>query len=282
MKLNPEELLSDLIEIKKNLGAPDIFWNPSKIQLPNNVVIYGIPKELISGPFKLIVISGKNIEDDMEQRLLYIPQPDKRFHFMECRTIRGMRQSNRGERYIVTNDTTGKFEIVRDGYKVKERLDVCKNCLLEWNYKGYRRLRTEKQQDEAVKKFNIKEFFENCKPLFNLLPLRTNRTVLLEDEYNRDWKYISKAYRSCKGFCCENCGVDLHDHQDFLHAHHINGVKYDIRSDNIKVLCALCHSEQPNHSHLKKEPRFAEAKDFILRRRKEMNIQIPNSQLSCF
>ena len=282
MKLTPEEILRDLIKVKENLKAPDIFVPNLKNPPQTNTVIYGITKELTNGPLKLIVAGDKNIEDGMEQRLLYIPQPNRKFHFMECKTMREMRQNNRGERYIVTNCTTDKFEIVRDGYKVKEHLDVCKNCLFELNYRGYRTLKTEEQQNQAVKNFKVKEFFENCKPLFSSLPLRSNKTILIGDEYDRNWKSISKAYRAAKGWCCEKCGVDLHDRQNLLHTHHINGVKHDIRSDNIRVLCVLCHSEQPEHAHLKTCPGFEEARSFILQKRREMNISISDPQTTIF
>lgn len=269
MKLNPEELLSSIIKLKKDICAPDVIWTPSETNFPDNITIRGIPESITSGPGKLIVRHSGDTKDNMEQYLLYIPSPDKRFHFMECRTIRDMRKNGRGNRYILTRDITGEFEIYIEGRKVKEHLQVCKNCLEEWNYKGYRCLSSREQQNQAVKNFNIKEFFENCKPLFQSLPIRTNQTMLNGDEYDRNWKYISRAYRASRGWCCERCGVNLSDRPEFLHTHHVDGNKYNIKSDNLKVLCILCHSEQPQHEHIKKQPEFRKAKEFILHKERK-------------
>ncbi len=104
------------------------------------------------------------------------------------------------------------------------------------------------------------------------MPLRTNQTILNQDAYDRNWDYISRAYRACKGWCCESCGVDLSDHHEILHTHHINGVKYDISFNNLKALCVLCHSEQHNHEHITKTPGFDKVKNFILQRRQNMGI----------
>ena len=111
MKLNPEELLSSIIKLKKDICAPDVIWTPSETNFPDNITIRGIPESIASGPGKLIVRHSGDTKDNMEQYLLYIPSPDKRFHFMECRTIRDMRKNGRGNRYILTRDITGEFEI---------------------------------------------------------------------------------------------------------------------------------------------------------------------------
>lgn len=272
MRLNPEILLSNLIKIKEKICAPDIIWTPYRDNIPKNIVIDKITTNLTAAPGKLIVLhSIKNAADIMEQCLLYIPLPDKKFHFVECKTVNDMRQKGRGERYVLTNKTTGLFEIYRDRYKVQEKLFVCKNCLWEWNYKGYRSLSSH-QQDIIVQNFDIKNFFANCRPLLQSVPLRTGKTLLNQNAYDQNWKYLTRAYRASKGWCCEECGVDLSDHREFLHTHHVNGIKYDVRFGNLKALCILCHSKQPNHQHLKNLPEFAVAKSFILRKREGMGL----------
>ena len=161
---------------------------------------------------------------------------------------------------------------------MEEPLYVCKNCLYAWNYKGYRSLpQQSEQQNQAVRDFNIKEFFANCKPLFRSLPLRTGKTKLLGDDYDRNWPYITNAYRACKGWCCERCGVDLSDRTHLLHTHHINGVKHDICFSNLMALCVLCHYEQPNHEWIKNLPVFSEAPSFIPQKRREMGIKFKSN-----
>ena len=44
----------------------------------------------------------------------------------------------------------------------------------------------------------------------------------------------------------------------FLHAHHVNGLKWDNSVENLRALCIRCHSDQPMHSHIKAMPAFSE------------------------
>ena len=272
MNLEPEKLLQSLAELKININAPDIIWTPELVNLPEDIIIYDLAKICTDGPGNLIVIHSDKFPDYIEQRLLYIPKSGARFHFMECETINLMRKKGRGERYVLTNNKTGKFWVKKqDGSIGKENLLVCKNCLSAHNYKGYNAL-TKSRQEQLVQEFDIKEFFQSCKLTFSSLPLRNSHTLLIEDKYDRNWPSISRAYRACKGWCCEECGVDLSDRHEFLHVHHINGVKENISFQNLKALCVLCHYRQSFHGHMKELSYFKEAKSFILKRRHEMGI----------
>jgi len=54
-------------------------------------------------------------------------------------------------------------------------------------------------------------------------------------------------YRETRNFTCESCNLNLKQALCLLHVHHINGVKTNNRSSNLKALCIECHSQQPDH-----------------------------------
>lgn len=68
--------------------------------------------------------------------------------------------------------------------------------------------------------------------------------------YTEDWASVSKAFRALKKYTCECCGVDLNQHKNLLHAHHIDGNKRNNAHTNLQALCADCHRKQPMHGHM--------------------------------
>ena len=68
------------------------------------------------------------------------------------------------------------------------------------------------------------------------------------------WSEISTTLRESSHWRCSECSVYLGDNQGLLHVHHKNGNKGDNRKGNLAVLCKECHSNQPNHAHLKPSP----------------------------
>ncbi|MDR1731970.1 MAG: hypothetical protein LBR61_07735 [Synergistaceae bacterium] len=142
--------------------------------------------------------SGKPFRLNGEPCLLYIPEVSSaeepsswpKFHFMECQTIKSMRGQGRFDtRYVVTNSATGHFRVkirrgsgklegyvfinhTTDKYRTSVRSDqyassgevqtlklhVCKHCLSEYNYRGYRRF-SPREQEFAVENFDLKGFF---------------------------------------------------------------------------------------------------------------------------
>lgn len=284
MKLDTELLAAPMTALLEKIGAPETSWAPQKIVLPEGqfeitVDVAKQPQvaaELFSNPNGLLAVEGR-------QCLLYIPCGSlgqlPKFHFMDCRTIREMSRAGRLDRYVVTNKTSGLFKMsissewYQGGGQEKEvTLYVCKNCLDSWNYKGYRNLLA-KEKDRAVKDFHIAEFFASCKSQFRFLPTRTDGSIFLKDAYMKNWDDISRGYRSGRGWKCEMCGVDLSDHQEYIHTHHINGNKQDTRPENLIALCYVCHSEQPHHGHMERNE-LAQA--LILERREKMRRSLNN------
>ena len=72
------------------------------------------------------------------------------------------------------------------------------------------------------------------------------------DLYSEDYEELSLQFRKNNNWTCQKCGIKLKpEHHHFLHVHHINGVKSDNKPTNLMCLCIKCHSEQPDHDHLK-------------------------------
>lgn len=208
--------------------------------------------------------------------LLNSPEESVRFHVAECNTLERMKREKRFERYVLTNNTSGIFKVDFDDWEtgemgtVEAKLHVCKNCLRRLNYKNYKRV-NKKQQKEIWLPFDIEEFFKEFHPRFTQLPSRTENMDGRSD-YPENWNEITNRIRSLHNWVCAQCGVDLSLPEDrkYLQTHHINGVRSDNSTSNLKPLCLLCHKSQPQHQHLRISP---SGNLLILKKRLEQGIR---------
>lgn len=227
-------------------------------------------KDIDVGPGHLLTYKG-------EQVILYIkdtrsslwtlqnePEKSRRFHVAECRTLEKMRMDGRFERYVVTNRMDGLFLVdwldpdTRALGETEAGLKVCKNCLSTLNWQGYQlsdaslQLPNGKRQskNDIWESFTIPEFLMDYSTFFRSKPSRRDNEAQL-NVYVEDWDRISKKKKHEAGWRCADCRVDLSASGRLLHCHHINGVVTDNSSNNLRVLCALCHAEQPNHQHMR-------------------------------
>lgn len=184
-----------------------------------------------------------------------------RYHFSDCSTIRNMKAANRYERYVAVRRTDGLFQVnlkyrniyVKRDYEKK--MEVCKCCLREINYKYYNRAGCNK--NHIWKGFNIEEFFEIYDSTIANEPIYGPENAPL-DQYSLDWDEVSRNYKMIVDWRCEECGRDLTCHRKFLQVHHCNGIKSDNNNSNLKALCILCHSGKFGHANIKNSRSYLE------------------------
>ena len=165
-----------------------------------------------------------------------------RLHIANCRTLQDMRAQKRFARYVVAARQDGKCQIngINEGSATEASVDellVCQSCLGHLSgAKGH--------GDETTAALN---------------------------DYSGDFGKHAAAAKKRAGFKCEDCGRDLSNpkFRSFLHAHHINGVKYDNSVENLRALCIACHAAQPLHSHMLGMPLLTEYIVLIASNRRE-------------
>lgn len=254
---------SALWRLADNLGA-----SRTRLVLEESAPVELIDEQLEKG-IEVTLDSLQNIGGfpayEGRQVLLYIPDHGSRilsvingnvegnkFHIAYCSKLADMRKQGRFERYIVTTRVDGKFHISGDDQynqrheKVDAELYVCQFCL---NMLNYRQARVDRSARKVRESFDLKEFFETYASVFPFRPSRSSVDPS-SGTYTADWKQISQRHREKANWHCSDCGVNLNEHRNLLHVHHKDGVKSNNRPDNLAVLCAACHRDQPLHEHM--------------------------------
>lgn len=93
--------------------------------------------------------------------------------------------------------------------------------------------------------------------------------------YTKDWDNVSRQYREKHNYTCENCGLEISNEYDrqYMHVHHISGVKVNNRESNLKCLCLYCHAHVDDN-HFRRLTTGANKyvyEDFVKKYRKDLN-----------
>ncbi len=137
-----------------------------------------------------------------------------KYHFFNCSTLQGMRESGRFERYVVSAKIDGQFEVRLIENKRRRRetvkLDVCKNCLNDTRFKGYSHQRmSQREKVRVVAEFAPGDFFEVYpRSLIGSEPIHDSEHAP-ENDYSPDWEAVTNAARSAVGWRCQSCWRDL-------------------------------------------------------------------------
>ena len=186
-----------------------------------------------------------------------------RFHIADCEKIQEMRMKDRFQRkYVVATRLDGKFvvNLLSEGKLIKKdderNLSVCKYCLSRLNYSDYEKVPFA-SRDRIWKNFDLGAFFERYRSHIMRNPTHTDRSAPLNN-YTQNWDRVSQRCREQAGWKCSKCREYLGEDSKkrFLHVHHIDGLKYNNREQNLKVLCIVCHAEIDDQ--LKYSPDYAE------------------------
>jgi len=210
----------------------------------------------------LFAINPEN--GNIHKIVLYIPQRNQiildkwgypKYHLFHCQT-KALKEffNGKNEKYRISSRTDGKFHFktTLDNSVISQNndleLEFCNYCLKIYSSKF----------NLKNKRFNLKDFFETNYSEFNQNPVFKYDYDDIPNLYANNWKEISTKYKKQKDYTCELCKwkpLELKN-QRFIHAHHINGLKYNNKQDNIKILCIYCHSKQDSHSHMEKLPDY--------------------------
>lgn len=258
----------NLFDAIKELGVtefPSATLSGWETRLNEGLLDIESAEDIVCGEMDDMLFAVNPENGNIHKIILYIPQRAKylidkwgsypKYHLFHCKTT-ALEKFFKGqnEKYRISSRSDGKFsfKIVDDKEVVEEfsnlELKFCGNC------------------------FNVfKERFNKKKSEFNLQEfLQTNYSGILKDPtfkfdyddipniYSSNWKELASKYKALKKYTCEACKwkPKNDNQQKFIHAHHIDGMKYNNKLDNIKILCIGCHAKQDNHGFIKKTPDY--------------------------
>jgi len=271
---------SELNELRRRMGAQTL--GDLKLAVSTNRLTVAELETLITGGIdiksldEVIVLPDGTLAYKDRRVLLYIRDISvyhrathdaenlPKFHVANCKKLIDMRAQKRYSRYVVAARDDGNFQVnfIGEGNTrtVDQRLKVCQFCLGQLAYRKFSRDMPKPQRVAIVEEFTVQRFFEMWpRDLLSADGLDGEATAPLND-YTGDFGIHAHAAKDAASWKCRGCGENLGAHglRKYLHAHHINGVKFDNRPENLVALCISCHAQQPGHAHMEGMPDLAE------------------------
>lgn len=208
----------------------------------------------------LFTYAGRRVLLYRRQRVTSEPELNsaKPFHLLRCEALQGIAHQTHTARHTYTTRRDGRFSMTlesADGM-VSERavaLVPCRKCLADLNYRGYRDA-TSARKAEIRSSFTIGYFFDSYPAASGESTVAVPMPPPVADEYPTEWVAVSRAARAAVDWTCTVCRVRCHVAMALLHTHHINGIKTDLRPENLRVLCLACHRQEPGHQTMYASP----------------------------
>lgn len=212
----------------------------------------------------LLAVNPEN--GNIHKIILYIPQRTNfltnkwgypKYHLFHCET-KALENflNDKNNKYRISSKTDGKFHFKVVDDKSKEVIEEKNN--LELEFCGYCMRVYRNKFNKGKTDFNLESFLSTNLSGFFRDPTFKYDYDDIPNLYTHNWKELATKYKKQKRHICESCQWQPKSEKDekYIHAHHIDGLKYNNKLDNIKILCIHCHADQDDHSHMKKLPDY--------------------------
>ncbi len=201
----------------------------------------------------ILYMRDQHVSKDSSQQRRYS------YHVAWCKTLNRRESEGNLARYVIVQTNKSKFIVNKFmNHKLMEEncyeeIEVCGNCLKSLNYEGYR-THSKDKQEEIRNNFSLERFIREQWDKVDVVQeirqnSKNNYSAVMQqlNEYPKNWREISRKYRTLMRWTCEKCGKNCYNNKGELETHHLNSNKFDCSSSNLQALCHSCHEEEHNH-----------------------------------
>lgn len=168
------------------------------------------------------------------------------------------------------NDQVGQFIV---GGWVNSLSGVAKKMLMngQRSYRAPKLGRSPGIVGKYSSPFNLKKYFEQ-NDSYTPKTIKKVEEVRSTQTYSPKQEDYSREYRKACHQKCQLCSVDCSEFTGLLHMHHVDGNPANNQRHNLQILCVDCHSKQPMHGHMLRNPQFKRQIDMITKLRIDQGI----------